>query len=823
MKKLFLIILTFALLCACCAKEPLPKEVPAEENKETEEALELEKYASSEEALGFVKRIARVLGGTKLDSIGQPQPWVLAQMLLPEIEQTGKKINIEHLNQTEYSLETEEYIALIEKHFGKGCISDEDKKYMRETTETGIYAEVHQWETEKIEFDGIKDNIASYSLILKNLHCGCPCSTSAKFEIKEDENGFYLCFVSNIPEKTKTFTTDYRWQAEELAKQLAESLKSGIEGKSSLGTEDILVQNFIFKMPAYTNHGEGCRRNAPYFGELKIGLDATRIFPENKVEKILLQVLENYDYSNFEWGENFDYDEKRREYSSGLGWGMESAYSCKVISSQRVRNDFSVVLELFGTESVNGNPQKVSRGKYTANFEFVNYNYLRFKGMVKNKAVMPKGCDFCVLLAFEQGKEKVTLDIPEYSLAEALKWESWTELPEGADASPTKESPKTVLYTKNGDELCVYSNGKDTVIKMIWGENRENENFFIALPESAQKARNICDELIHSAFVYGTLPSDLKTPLPMPNPADFDEIWIGGYGGTTYDRIVLTDYEYSKMQNALRIDEWQEYSDEQEQPANHSESLSLYISSDKSEGHTNGQMYLYPYGSYTLVSVKWDYYPQQNKKWLAPKNVYSKAAEVFTEVNENAKADGRKAYLSEEEEEYVYKGAENFNNDYIYFLRNLIYATDGSFDEYNRPAPESCVAVCALEVMDNPQKYGAVLEYDENREPLISAQAIKTAAYYIFGIRDITKHYDFENGYYKIVPEEKIIMPKIASVEENGSYISFRVEFYDPDGFGFEEKPYAEKYYGLRVFEVNGMTHYRAAAAGFAYGEEWNI
>lgn len=307
MKKLFLIILAFAMLCACSAKEPQTEELPA---KEAEEITELEKYAFSQEALSFVKRTARVFGGTKLDSIGQPQPWILAQMLLPEIENVGEKINIEHLGQTEYSLKTEEYIALIEKYFGKGCVSEADKKYMRETVEIGISPEVHQWETESIERESFDGNVAVYSLVLKNLHCGCKCNARAKFEILEDENGFYLRFVSNAPSEAKYLAAaDYEQRAKELATQLAENLKSGIEGKSSIGTEDIIVQNFIFKMPAYINHGEGCRRNAPYFGELKIGLDNERYFPENKVEKILFQVFGNYDYSNFEWNENFDYDE----------------------------------------------------------------------------------------------------------------------------------------------------------------------------------------------------------------------------------------------------------------------------------------------------------------------------------------------------------------------------------------------------------------------------------------------------------------------------------------------------------------------------------
>ncbi len=499
MKKILLIILALIMLASCQNTEPRQEQEKPQEITDTEK--EAESYASSEEAINFVKRTAAVFGGTRLKATDRQQPWVFGQMLLSEMEAAGEKIT--YGAYTGSLVEKEKYISVIEKYFGENCIAEEYIAFLGEEVEVFQNADVHQWKTESINLKSVNDGKAVYSLTMYNIHCGCKIDTLAEYEITETESGFYLRFVSNSPNLAKyRAAVDYREQAMSLAEQIVGAMKSGAHETGIYSHEGINVENFIFMMPQHTNHGEKCNRNAPFYGVLKRDVSLEYHFPADEVEKIIFWTF-GTDMEDFSWGDNFTYDENKNEYISGLEWGMGGTYSCEIISAQTAGEKINVLMELTDNIGFKGEPGWESHGKYTMTFEKTDGFYLRFIGMESMETASPEPEIFNRMYASKsEAFPAVKLTEAEYEkLQKILQKDKWIDFPEDRKLMEEPFSPSNCFVSEENEKAQLYisPDGEYSFIMIKWTSLKQYTKKYLAPKEVAYDIEAFREEVFANA------------------------------------------------------------------------------------------------------------------------------------------------------------------------------------------------------------------------------------------------------------------------------------------------------------------------------------
>lgn len=449
----------------------------------------------------------------------------------------------------------------------------------------------------------------------------------------------------------------------------------------------------------------------------------------------------------------------------------------------------------------------------------------------KDKNEMPEISGFYRMFLYPGSGGEYEIDVsknfPE-KFAGALKWKSWVGPAMGTDLTPAQSQMITVLYDKDMNELFVYAAEEVTVIKMSWGENRRNETVLVANKEVAKNLKAFCESQVSFEVTYGNLPKEFAKTYPMPEIEDFDVIFTGGDGGSTvYNEVKMTKEEYEKIHAAMQKEKWEEY-DPEKHTVNEdnlgpgSESM-FYIGKDETEGKKKGKLYIAPFDEYTKITLRWNYNPQETMQWVAPKEVASDVYKIGEKIAAESKSDGRDPFLNMyDEHELIYGDIPEFNKAlFSGELMNFVSNVSGEFNEYDRLSPKESLLWCAIKAhLISVENHEETL-YDEDGRIMVSAEKIKTAAKYIFGISDITKCVDFENGYYVLPFGGRIINPKIAEIEENNGYIHCEVEFYDSDDYNFDAEPYARKFYNFRAFSAEDRIWYRPLDAGFVFGSEW--
>lgn len=450
-----------------------------------------------------------------------------------------------------------------------------------------------------------------------------------------------------------------------------------------------------------------------------------------------------------------------------------------------------------------------------------------------NRTEKPEPENFNISYFWENEGEIYTVKIEEHFLDEfaaCLKWKSWMGPAVETSLTADKWNPmETVLLDSEGNRLEVYSNGSETIIKLLWGENWENIEYFMAPQKVARSTRAFCNERLYTSNMFNVLLHDGEFAFPMPEIEDFDIISTAGYdGGTVYNRVAMTSEEYEKIQSALQKDTWVEFDPEvhivdYDKLGPSENDVRFYISTDIQTETMSNMNYLYvtPYDEYTKITLRWG--SKGNIiEYIAPKEVAEDIGAIRSEIDKASKSDGRNPFIPYLADEVNYLPAPEFDeNDFEAHLYRFVGSVSGEFDGYNRLSPKDSVLFCALEAywisVENDEK----IPYDDDGRFLISEDKIKTAAKYIFGIEDITACVDFENGYYTLPSDGRIINPKITLIEYNNGYIHCEVEFYDPDDSSCEGNAYAKKHYNFKAFEAEGRIWYRPVSASFAFGGEW--
>lgn len=450
-----------------------------------------------------------------------------------------------------------------------------------------------------------------------------------------------------------------------------------------------------------------------------------------------------------------------------------------------------------------------------------------------DRTIKPEPEDFTEIYFSENEGELYTVKIEEHFLEEfavCLKWKSWVGPAVETSLAADKWNPmETVLLDSEGNRLEVYSNGSETIIKLLWGENWENIEYFMASEKVAYNTRAFCNERLYTSDMFNKLLEDGEFVFPMPEIADFDIISTHGHdGGTSYNRVLMTSEEYEKIQSALQKETWVEFDPEvhivdYDELGPSQNDVRFYISTDVQTETMSNMNYLYVtlYDEYTKITLRWG--SKGNiVEYIAPKEVAENVGAIRNEIDEASKSDGRNPFIPYLEDEVNYLSAPEFNEeDFEAHLYRFVGSVSGEFDGYNLLSPEESVLFCAIEAYWISAENGEEILYDEDGRILISEDKIKTAARYLFGIEDITTCVDFENGYYTLPFGGRIINPKITLVEYNNGYIHCEVEFYDPDDSSCEGTAYAKKHYNFKAFEAEGRIWYRPISASFAFGGEW--
>ncbi len=197
------------------------------------------------------------------------------------------------------------------------------------------------------------------------------------FDVMEDGNGKFLRIVSNkVIEKFRE--ASFEDHAKSLTVQVIEQMgKAGFE-ESIKETDPQMVFDFIIRMQGKVNMGRDFDKKAPYIGEFYRD-DKGCHFSEAAIKKIAFEVfgIENFDMAS---KDNFEYDKKEKEYTSHLEWGIGKNATAENLETYVSGNSYIVRFDLVTLESVDGDPEWVTGGKYKMTFELMEGKFLRYLG-----------------------------------------------------------------------------------------------------------------------------------------------------------------------------------------------------------------------------------------------------------------------------------------------------------------------------------------------------------------------------------------------------------------------------------------------------------
>lgn len=205
--------------------------------------------------------------------------------------------------------------------------------------------------------------------------------TEMTCDVFKDAEGMFLRLVSN--EVTEEFgEASFEDQAKYLTSRIVTNLgekniKAGIRI-----TDSESIFNFIVEMQPSLNLGERFDRNSPYLGDFYRD-GAGYHFPVSSMKKVANEVFGIGNLTEIR-DKNFEYDEEKKEYVSGLEWGI-SGFGAKAEKLETYVNGdiYTVRFTLMVIENVNGDPEWVESGRYKMNFRLVDGEYLRFIGFNK--------------------------------------------------------------------------------------------------------------------------------------------------------------------------------------------------------------------------------------------------------------------------------------------------------------------------------------------------------------------------------------------------------------------------------------------------------
>ena len=349
MKKLFCMTLALILTLTACTTPTNTTSTPLTSSDISSSQVEsvLSDYASSQEALDFVKRIAPFTAYRSYSSIDctdyTEAPWHLIYALYEEMSAIGVPDENSKINGI--NLEITKVHELLTKYFGSSAVPTVCAQQSGTKT---FYEETPYWKIESVELSEFSDKEAVYTINLKYPSTDCLYVAQMHFLVLSENSETWLQLTSNtfsVKDK-KEFTLEQRASA--LASIITANIDLSYFENDTITLKDITnttISRFIMSIAA-----ENYREEFEYSHCFEVDFSSFFHFPQKTISKIAYEVFgrEDYVFDSMNIGD-FIYNEDTDEYIDPLSFGMNSPREVLEVTTLP---DSTIVVKVQGVKRV---------------------------------------------------------------------------------------------------------------------------------------------------------------------------------------------------------------------------------------------------------------------------------------------------------------------------------------------------------------------------------------------------------------------------------------------------------------------------------------
>ncbi len=344
MKKLLSITLVLILTLTACTT---PTNTTSSDISSSQEDNVLRDYASSQEALDFVKRIAPFTAYRSYSSIDctdyTEAPWYLIYALYEEMSAIGVPDENSKINGIK--LEITKVHGLLTKYFGSSAVPT---VYAQQSGTETFYKETPYWKIESVELSEFSGEEAVYTVNLKYPYTDYTYVAQMHFLVLNENSETWLQLTSNtfsVKDK-KEFTLEE--QASALASIITANIDLSCYENDTITSNDITnttISRFIMSIAA-----ENYREEFEYSHCFEVDFSSFFHFPQKTISKIAYEVFgrEDYVFDSMNIG-NFIYNEDTDEYIDSLSFGMNSPREVLEVTTLP---DSTIVVKVQGVKKI---------------------------------------------------------------------------------------------------------------------------------------------------------------------------------------------------------------------------------------------------------------------------------------------------------------------------------------------------------------------------------------------------------------------------------------------------------------------------------------
>ena len=344
MKKLLSITLVLILTLTACTT---PTNTTSSDISSSQEDNVLSDYASSQEALDFVKRIAPFTAYRSYSSIDctdyTEAPWQLIYALYEEFSTVG--VHVKYFRFNGIQLEITKVHELLTKYFGASSVPT---IYAQQSGTKTFYEETPDWEIASVELSEFSGEEAVYTVNLKYPYTDYTYVAQMHFLVLSENSETWLQLTSNtfsVKDK-KEFTLEQRASA--LASIIAANVDLSCYENDTITLKDITnttISRFIMSIAA-ENYCEEFEYSHCFEKDFSLAFH----FPQKTISKIAYEVFgrEDYVFDSMNIGD-FIYNEDTDEYIDPLSFGMNSP---REVTEVTTLPDSTIVVKVQGVRKI---------------------------------------------------------------------------------------------------------------------------------------------------------------------------------------------------------------------------------------------------------------------------------------------------------------------------------------------------------------------------------------------------------------------------------------------------------------------------------------
>lgn len=350
MKKLLSITLVLILTLTACTTPTNTTSTPLTSSDISSSQVEsvLSDYASSQEALDFVKRIAPFTAYRSYSSIDctdyTEAPWYLIHALYEEMSAVG--VPDENSKNNGIKLEITKVHELLTKYFGASAVPT---VYAQQSGTGIIHRETSRWKIESVELSEFSGKKAVYTVNLKYPSTDCLYVAQMHFLVLSENSETWLQLTSNtfsVKDK-KEFTLEE--QASALASIITANIDLSYFENDTITSKDITnttISRFIISSAAASYY----RADFIYKECFDRDFSTYFHFPKKAISKIAYEVFgrEDYVFDSMNIGD-FIYNEYTDEYIDPLSFGMNSPREVLEVTTLP---DSTIVVKIQGVRKI---------------------------------------------------------------------------------------------------------------------------------------------------------------------------------------------------------------------------------------------------------------------------------------------------------------------------------------------------------------------------------------------------------------------------------------------------------------------------------------